>query len=803
MKKLGLRVLAGGLAAMMTVSVLTPAKMARAENDLLIAPAPIAASNTLYITADMVDSDNEIIISGENWERIVVSKEAAAANIYFDAVDVGELVVESGSDSVIQLWDVDVSKVTVKEPELVQVDMKALLGLFADEKTSQQATDYFMKVQAENEKLLRSYPCIVTKEDAVVDTISAGAGIRLDLHEGDVKALTVTANDKLERMDVTLEGYNGDVTYVGNKEFNVVNLKSVDSSINKLTIADSAENNYLNISSENSDAQNVKVAGDARVALNIPMSELTIAETAKAAQVNVLNSVSNMIVAADNAKVEVAPIGAITNAVVTGNKVEIGGAGRLDAVDISGKDASVSTRGTAVKGENTYVASIYVEPSTPTKPTTTPTPSETNIFLDFSDNNVFFGPMGAAKPEIKDGALYVSGRTASWNGVQKDISKYNLAPGSTIKVSYKAKHEENDPIEINVTMTLEGQDAEGNTRTFYESVTKSGQVVPNEWKEVTGNVCIIPTTKVDDKGIEYKIIAAKTFYFEATETASFYIDDVSISLSSKTAQSPTPETPEPTAKKVELDLNTLKVQGATEDSVKHNADGSVEITYETSYQGTNIAIPAEYANLKYVEISVSSTQGGEPIVGQYGPEGNQIVLQSESGDIKTLYGGVISYIVPDDVTLASIVINPQKGEAGNPQVQTIHYIKLAAVVNLDLTKFDKGGASSVTTNNDGSITLEFGEAKYTGSNMPIPEEYKDCTYFEVSAKSVQENGSDGGTQIVFMDTAGKQLKETYAAAWSNYQGSLALSGDQTLAKIVVNNQEPNVYLTIYYVKAGY
>lgn len=363
MKKLGLRVLAGGLAALMAVSVLAPAKVASAENDLLqIAPAPLAAPNTLYITADMVDVDNEIIISGEDWDRIVVTKEAAAANIYFDEVEVGELVVESGSSSDIQLWKVDAGKVTVKEPELKEIDMTGLRVLLAEEETRQQAVDYFMRVQAENEKTLRQYPRIITMEDAAVETISAGAGIRLDLHEGDVKALNVEASSKLDRMDVTLEGYNGDVTYVGNAGFSIVNLKNVDSRINKLTVADSAASNYLNVSSKDSVALNVEVAGNAKVALNIPMGELTIAEAAKAAKVDVLNAVDSMNVAADNAQVEIAPIGNIAQASIIGDKVTISGTGVLTEAVILGKDAYVSTKGTDVEGENTYVEPVYAEP---------------------------------------------------------------------------------------------------------------------------------------------------------------------------------------------------------------------------------------------------------------------------------------------------------------------------------------------------------------------------------------------------------------------------------------------------------
>ncbi|MGN1084066.1 MAG: hypothetical protein ACI4QX_03625, partial [Lachnospiraceae bacterium] len=95
MKKLGLRVLAGSLAALMVASTFAPVKTASATSGIVIAPAPTALK-TLHITADMVDDDGEIIISGETWDRVVISKEAAAKEIYLDEVKVGELVVESG-----------------------------------------------------------------------------------------------------------------------------------------------------------------------------------------------------------------------------------------------------------------------------------------------------------------------------------------------------------------------------------------------------------------------------------------------------------------------------------------------------------------------------------------------------------------------------------------------------------------------------------------------------------------------------------------------------------------------------------
>ncbi|MCH5273136.1 MAG: hypothetical protein J1E35_05635 [Lachnospiraceae bacterium] len=361
MRRLGLRVLAGGLAALMAVSAFAPAKVASAANDVLTAASPNAV-NTLYITADMVDVDKEIVISGEKWDRIVVTKEAAANDIYFDEVEVGELVVESGSDANVQLWKVAAEQLTVKEPELKEVDPTALKALLTDDETRQYAVDLWAATQAENEKTMRKVPSIVTMEEAVVESLSTSANVRLCLQEGEVKNLTVESSAKQVRVNVTLEGYNGDLTYKGNDTFGVVNVKNVESRINKLTVEESTANNYLNVNSKDSVALKVEVAGDAKVALNIPMGELVITEAAKAAQVDILNSVDEMDVKADNAKIEVTAIGNVAQARVEGDQVKITGSGTLEEVVITGDGAYVSTKGTQVEGENTYVEPTYEEP---------------------------------------------------------------------------------------------------------------------------------------------------------------------------------------------------------------------------------------------------------------------------------------------------------------------------------------------------------------------------------------------------------------------------------------------------------
>ncbi|MGN1085254.1 MAG: carbohydrate binding domain-containing protein, partial [Lachnospiraceae bacterium] len=135
-----------------------------------------------------------------------------------------------------------------------------------------------------------------------------------------------------------------------------------------------------------------------------------------------------------------------------------------------------------------------------------------NVSLDFEDGSAYFVARGDSVPTVVDGTLYVSGRTSSWNGAQADFTPYDLA-GKTVTVSFKAKHDEASPISINATM----QESDG-TNTTYNQVASSGDVAGGEWVTVTGSYTVLDTT------------VAPILYFEATDTASFYIDDVTVTV---------------------------------------------------------------------------------------------------------------------------------------------------------------------------------------------------------------------------------------------------------------------------------
>jgi len=411
MKKLGLRAVAGGLAVLMAVAGFAPAS-ASAADKLITAKAP----KTLVITADMVDDDGEIVISNEDWERIIVGKEVDAKNIYFDGVEVGELVVESGSESNIQLWEVAAQQVTVKEPELVELDINEIRTLYADKETKAQAFDLYLKSREDNKKTLTKAPSIVTMEDAVVESLTVSGSVELNVAQGAVKAVSLEANAKVSQMNVTLNGYEGDVAYKGTEGFSVINLNSVNCAIENLKVEGSATNNYLNVESKNSATVNVEVAGNAGVSLNIPVAKLDVVEGATAAQVSVLSTVDELNVAASNASVNVGADAKVAAATIVGDKVSMSGEGKLTKVEITGKEASVSTSGTGIKGENNYRPPAEKKPAKPAVQMGT-LPEGSLVFLP---SQTSMGGYGHTKEEIENGAVAVS-----FNGQYQEI-QFNL-----------------------------------------------------------------------------------------------------------------------------------------------------------------------------------------------------------------------------------------------------------------------------------------------------------------------------------------------------------------------------------------
>ncbi len=360
MRKFSIRALACSLAAVLVAGLAAPA--VASADVLLISPAPSKAENVLHITADMVDDDGEIVISGGNYDRVFVSKEAAAKDIYFDQVTVGELVVEGGNKANVQLWEVDAEKVTVQEPQLEKLSLLDLLPLLKDPETQDAAIAMYQQSLAKDNYALGVAPTIVTMDDAKVDELVTRTNVKLDLGAGEVGEVALKASATQNRVNVTLSNYEGNVSYKGGDGFSSVTLKSVDSRIKNLKVDESNANNYFTVTGKNAIVMNTEVAGNANVALNAMMGAVEVTEEATAANLTLLNVAEELTVAGKGANIQLSGNANVTFATVTSDDVKITGVGSLGEADLQGKGAYVSTFGTKVEGENTYVRPVYVQP---------------------------------------------------------------------------------------------------------------------------------------------------------------------------------------------------------------------------------------------------------------------------------------------------------------------------------------------------------------------------------------------------------------------------------------------------------
>ena len=612
MKRFGLRALAGTLATLMVVSAFAPAKAANAADDiLLIAPNPNALK-TLYITEDMVDEDGEIVISGGSYDRVVVSKEVAAKDIYFDQVTVGEMVVESGGESRIQLWEVDAEQVTVQEPELEALSLLDIKDLLKDEETRDVALQMYKESKEKDAKTKKAAPKIVTKEDAQVETLVARANVTLDLADGEVNEVALEGSEKVDRAKVTLKNYTGDVSFKGTEGKSNMTLNNVDSRIKTLKVEESNANNYFAVNARNSVVLKAEVAGNARFALNALTGALEVTEEATAANITLLNTIEEMNIAGDNAVIDVAPCGRVETAAITGDKANVSGSGTLVAVEITGEGAYVSTFGTDVEGENTYVPPVYVEPV------------YDSWSEDFSDAELEPGvptdgaSMNWAKYSYDaENGYGIASTTAGWQGFAVELDNRDNGSYASFVISLKAKK-------------LGG-------------ITNAVRVTENgSWPNLADVVAIgdewvtIKTGKIGVAAGATRVILIAPEVGQEGITMELAVDDVKVERYTEWTEPPA--RPKPT-ENVTYDFSQMTL-GTKYGCTTNVVNGALDITYDAIHQEAQYNLPKGMFTDDYDRIVVHMSEctgtidfkiisGGKNIKDNYGKDGTCILDLSD------------------------------------------------------------------------------------------------------------------------------------------------------------------------------
>ncbi len=375
MKKFGLKAIAGGLALMLAASLVVPATAAAEENVLLTT----AAENVLVITQDMVDEDGEFVLSGENFDKVVLPNDVEIDGLYIDNCEIGEFTLEGGNDPAVELWDVKIDNVLVTPPTLIDENeaITQYLDLMKGKESTKEfdITGFFKDVQNTNKRLSSMVPKLSLKgadmplSEQTIGAIKLAGNVNIDLGEGKLPGeLTVAFKSAQEKMDVTIANYEGSLNVFQSStegsQFGIVNVKLKNCKLGNVNV--NSDGN-ANVALRSADSTIVKVNYNARnegagvLTLATPADIVNVEPTAVNATVKLISPIVNADIKGERIDLNVGPKASVQNVTVAGANNRVTGSGSVkECVIPEGHTASIEVVGAKVDGDNVYAPRISV-----------------------------------------------------------------------------------------------------------------------------------------------------------------------------------------------------------------------------------------------------------------------------------------------------------------------------------------------------------------------------------------------------------------------------------------------------------
>ncbi len=469
MKRFGLKAIAAALALTMVASLGVPAS-AKAEEKkvILIAPSP-KAGNVLEVTQSMVDSEGELVLSGESFDKVVIPNDIEIVRLYVDGCEISELNIESGNNPEIQVWDSRIQNVTVVPAELIDVNKSLgeyLAVMQAQENAELDVNGFLNDILAKNKALSSKAPQVVLKgadmESSAqkIENLNLKGNAKLDCTEGKMPvALNVGIEPGQSEVSVTVKGFVGDMnvtqTNAPEAQFGILDVKAVDSLFENVNVAATGNGNVV-LRSPDSVIQTVNytslestVPMEGMLSLNIPASELVTSAEASNATINLLASVDDVKIDGKGVALNVGSGVEVLTATVAGQENSIAGSGKMtDCTIAEGSTASVVMPGASVAGNNTYVPVISV-PVRPEKPSTNKPVAlpDTPAIPEANENRIVITDLkmhdaGASVTENEDGSVTIKA-SAEWQSAIFNLADYGIdgAEVQSVKIIGAANHQ--------------------------------------------------------------------------------------------------------------------------------------------------------------------------------------------------------------------------------------------------------------------------------------------------------------------------------------------------------------------------
>ncbi|MBO5177997.1 MAG: hypothetical protein J6C07_11110 [Lachnospiraceae bacterium] len=309
-----------------------------------------------------VAEETNVVIGDEEWE-----KKSGSEPINLNNVTAKELIVESGSDSVLRINGGSIDTLSVVAPKIEKLGYEEIVKLLELGMDATEVADMYRNSLKEQAEANATMPTVSFVGDASVEEVVVSAGAVLNLAGGDVKEVVIKSDENPEMLTITIQNYDGKITVDQKKNSDgygdLLTIKLKNSNPAEFNVLGEEKCSVFVEGDKVSELATVNVKGSSSLTLSANAKDVVVAEGAEKANVRIYSAVENVVVTADDSKVYLALSGKVENAKVEGDNVTFNYTGNVANKEITGTGSKIQ-----------FTVQITPEP-TP-RPTATPKPVE-------------------------------------------------------------------------------------------------------------------------------------------------------------------------------------------------------------------------------------------------------------------------------------------------------------------------------------------------------------------------------------------------------------------------------------------
>lgn len=337
-------------------------------------PANAYAADPVYTVSEDDLKDGKLEIKGGSYAKIVVPEGLQAEEISLNGVTAAEFVVEGDIDAEINISGGSIAKVQVEEVKEEMPTLRDKAKLIRGGKTKSEADKEYKDKKQEVKEKKEKTPEIALKDSAAVKTIGVSGNAKLELSDGKVDTIAVSA--KSSDMKVTVDGFKGKLVVEQKEEksgagHSTVELELNNSTIEKTEITGDGSASIV-VSGTDSTITEAVVGGETSLVLGVETKKLETTEDSQNVALVILTVVVEVVINGAETSVDLTADAKVEVAIINGDNATVEGTGKVETVVTENETAKVETENTEVKTPEEFVPTAAPTQAPAVVPTTAP-----------------------------------------------------------------------------------------------------------------------------------------------------------------------------------------------------------------------------------------------------------------------------------------------------------------------------------------------------------------------------------------------------------------------------------------------